>query len=241
MNYNSICCYDYETGSANPHTCSIVQIAAEMIHSRQLRVVDKFSSYVRPDWDSEGITEDSLKFHAKNKGITVQAFKDKLNEFPPIEVVWPQFTAWVDKANYAKGHKNTFCAPISAGYNIIGFDNIITSRHCYEFGPTEKDKFRGENRPRLFSGVYSIDLLHHLWFWFENQKEPKNLKLTTMLEHMGVPEDIIAQAHEAAFDVEWCTKILIRLMKTQRWMTAWREEAQKRRLEFEDCFVGEFK
>ena len=62
-----------------------------------------------------------------------------------------------------------------------------------------------------------------------------------MLEHMGVPEDTIAQAHEAAFDVEWCTKILIRLMKTQRWMTAWREEAQKRRLEFEDCFVGEFK
>lgn len=241
MNYNSICCYDYETGSADPETCAIVQIGAEMIHGRKLEVMSNFSSYVRPDWDSPGITDDTMEFHAKNKGTSVEAFKKILNDAPPIEVVWPEFTAWVDKFNYAKGHKNGFCSPISSGYNILGFDNIITNRHCDLLGPQEKDKRSGNMVPRLFNRVHAFDLMHHMWFWFENMKEPKNLRLTTLLEHMGVPEDVVSLAHDASFDVEWCTKITIKLFGMQRWMTAWNEKTEKRRLEFEDCFAGEFK
>ena len=52
-----------------------------------------------------------------------------------------------------------------------------------------------------------------------------------VLEYMGVPEEVTANAHDAEFDVEWTSKVIIKLMKTSRWMTGWNEQKQKRRLE----------
>ena len=242
MNYNSICCYDFETGSPNPATCSIIQIAAEMIHGRNLYVSDKFSAYVRPDWnDKESTTDETIDWHCSNKGVSKQKFVSMLNECPPIGVVWKQFSAWVDKYNWGKTNKSGFHAPVAAGYNILGFDNPITDRHCRLYGPTEKDRRSDKERPRIFNQIYNFDLMQHVWYWFENNKELKNQKLTTVLEYMGVPEEVTAKAHDAEFDVEWTSKVIIKLMKTERWMTGWNEHKQKRRLEFANCFAEEFK
>ena len=242
MNYNSICCYDYETGSPDSSTCSIIQIAAEMIHGRNLNVVDKFSAYVRPDWeDKQSTTDETIDWHCRNKGVSKKKFVDMLNECPPINIVWKNFSSWVDKYNWGKTNKSGFHAPVSAGYNILGFDNPITDRHCKLFGPTEKDRRNGEERPRIFNQIYSFDLMQHVWYWFENNSELKNQKLTTVLEYMGVPEEVTANAHDAEFDVEWTSKVIIKLMKTSRWMTGWNEEKQKRRLEFANAFAQEFK
>ena len=183
MNYNSICCYDFETGSPNPSTCSVIQIAAEMIHGRNLYVTDKFSAYVRPDWDDkEATTDETIDWHCRNKGVSKKKFVDMLNECPPIDIVWKNFSSWVDKYNWGKTNKSGFHAPGSAGYNILGFDNPITDRHCHLHGPTEKDRRNGTERPRIFNQIYNFDLMQHVWYWFENNSELKNQKLTTVLE-----------------------------------------------------------
>lgn len=238
MNYNSICCYDLETGSPDAASCDIIQIAAEMIHGRNLKVISRFNSFIRPKWDSPGIDDETINWHSEQRRIPKEQFVAMLNAAPTIEVVWPKFTAWVDKYNWAKGNKNVFCAPISGGYNVTGFDNIIMRRYCLALGPTEKDKKLGIDQQRLFSDVYSLDILQHMWFWFENNSELKNLKLRTLLEFMGVTETELEKAHDAVFDVSWCSQILIRLLQTGRWMTSWNDDIQKRRLEFKGCFTG---
>jgi inhibitor of KinA sporulation pathway (predicted exonuclease) len=71
MNYSSLCVYDYETGSADADTCQIVQISAEMLRGDSLKLIDQFSSFVRPDWEADGITDATLEFHAVNADTTV--------------------------------------------------------------------------------------------------------------------------------------------------------------------------
>jgi DNA polymerase III epsilon subunit-like protein len=207
------------------------------LHSRKLRVIDSFDSYVRPDWnDTTACTEETMKFHADHKKVTVDEFKKTLDAAPPIETVWPTFTNWVDQHNWSENNKTGYRAPIAAGHNIVGFDNIITKRHCLKYGPTEKDKRTGRQKQRLFNDVFHYDLQQHTWFWFENTKEVRSVSLTNLLEYMGVPKDVIEGAHDARFDVEWTRKILVKIFNMERYMTSWNEEKKKRRLEFKDCF-----
>lgn len=243
MNFNPICVYDYETGSPDASNCQIIQIGAMMIHSRRLEIMDSFSSWICPDFEAEGCTEDTLKWHANNAGKSYDEFVDFLKEQPSIEVVWKKFTNWVDSFNGGKPKPSAYKAPIPAGYNIINFDNPISDRYCLEYGPTDKDKRLKKKTPRLFNGVYKFDLIDHIWYWFENidvgpQGEIANLKLETVMEHMGFPKEDLENTHDALTDVKAAAKIIIRLLNTSRWMREYNEEKGKRRLEFANAFGG---
>jgi|14_taG_2_1085336.scaffolds.fasta_scaffold26052_2 inhibitor of KinA sporulation pathway (predicted exonuclease) len=247
MNFNPICVYDYETAGRDPDNCQIIEIAATMVHSRKLEIVDKFRMKIRPDWDAEGCEEDTIKWHAEEvRKITVDKFKAELNESPSIDVVWPTFVSWVDKYNYGKPGKSGFKAPVSCGYNIEGFDNPITSRYCHKYGPTEKDRFiEGKMKPRLFNQVHSFDVMKHMWFWNENietgkKKELQNLQLGTLAAYMGVPESLLSQTHAADIDVHITAQMAIKLFKMERFMTAKKPGSDKRRLEMKNCFVDNF-
>ena len=55
MNYRDYVVYDFETTSANPHKTQPVQIAAVVIHGRQLKIKpgSEFESLMKPVFDEE--------------------------------------------------------------------------------------------------------------------------------------------------------------------------------------------
>jgi DNA polymerase III epsilon subunit-like protein len=242
MNFNPICVYDYETSGKNAQTCQVIQIAAVMVHSRKLKQVDEFSTWIRPDWDSPGVEEDTIQWHAENQRMTVEKFKEMLNGFPTIDTVWPKFTDWVDKYNFGKTRATAYKAPIAAGYNIVNFDNVITDRLCEKFGPVEMDKRLKVPLPRLFNQVHKFDLMDHMWFWWENipvggkNGVIENLTVTTLMKYMGFPPEEIANTHNALTDVRACVKIMTRLFTMGRYMREFNDELGRRRLNFKNAF-----
>ena len=241
MNYRHLCVFDFETGSPDPDTCQIVQIAGCIIHDRRMKIVDKFTSWVRPDWDDTvGVTQDTMEWHAEQRDTSVSEFKKILNDAPPAEVVWPQFTTWIDKYNKSKVNLTAYNAPVPAGYNILGFDMPILERYCALYGPTEKNRRSGKESQRLLSSVYSYDLMHHMWFWTENIADPEvktRLKLADNIKvWMGFSEESIKAAHDAWQDVYDTAKIIIKIFAAQRHLTEVDDDTGRRRLEMKGSF-----
>lgn len=156
--------------------------------------------------------------------------REQIAGFPESSVIFPAFAAWINKHN----KKNSvYTAPIPMGYNILGYDMIILDRYCkkYKVGWDETRQSQ-----KLFSQVYSYDLLHHMWFWMENNPDLPKIKLTQILEYMGASEDKIAGAHNALQDVKNTAEIIVRMFNMQRHMTAVREDGS-RRLEMKGCMT----
>ena len=77
MNYRDIIVFDFETGSANPHTTQPTQIAAIAIHARKLQLQPggTFNSEIRPIIDDDEaikagvapLEDEALKITRKNR------------------------------------------------------------------------------------------------------------------------------------------------------------------------------
>jgi len=235
MNYRNICFFDYETLSPEAETCQLCQIAGIIVDPRNLTVSDEFESWIKPDWDAEGIREDTLEWHAKQRKITVDEFKTILNEAPNAQVVWSKWVGFMKKYTKGKGH---FMAPIPAGYNIRGFDLPITERYCKKNGQWDKKR----NEPTLFSAVYIFDVMDHMWFWTENIDDPEvktALKMSeNVLPWMGVEASELKDSHDAIADVRWVCKLGLKLLRTERWFTAFDPNRGKRRLEMKGALAN---
>lgn len=220
MNFNHLCVFDYETGGRNPETCEITKIGAQIL-DRNLRVIDEFNANLKPE-NLDAVEDDALRI--------TRLTREQLETFPETAIVWQAFVDFVNKHN----KKNSvYTAPIPAGYNIINYDMVLTRRYCKKYKTSWDDS---RNDQKLFSQVYKFDILDHMWFWFENNSEIENLKLTTILEYMGARQEDIAEAHDALQDVKNTTNIILRLLKMQRAMTEVREDGT-RRLEMKGCML----
>lgn len=207
MNFNSIIFLDFETGSKNPNTTQPLQLAAVCIHSRKLEIIrdSEFQSYIKPLDDEaaklagvDPVEEEALKV---NK-IT----KEQLLNAPQLDVVWKQFVDYVNSFNYKK---NTWAAPILAGFNNNGFDDKIIHRLCEKYGPFQKDR----NQQALFHPIHNIDLMKLMWAWTENNNDIKSLSMDAIREWLGMPKD---GAHNAIIDVKDGAKLLISMLKLTR-------------------------
>lgn len=227
MNYNDYCVFDFETCGSDTKNTSIVQIGAAIINKKSLEIIDKINLNMKPLPESP-IEEGALK--------VIKKTKEELEDYPDPKKTFPVFVDWVNKYNKTKGtNPSSFNAPIPCGYNIIGFDIPILNRYCEKFKIGWDAKRESQ---KIFNQVNKIDLMDHLFFWFENLKEPKNLKLDTMREFMGFDIDSIKNAHDALQDVEDTAKIIIRLLKAQRYLTEYSESLGKRRLEMKGCMIN---
>jgi DNA polymerase III epsilon subunit-like protein len=241
MNYNNFCFLDFETTSVNPYKCQPIQLAATIIDSRKLEILEDslFTSFISPIWDEEKcikhgldpVTEEVLKI----TGIT----KEQLLDAPPLRSVWEQFVQYVNKYN---PKKSKWGSTIKAGMNIDKYDNIIVDRICggnfrfarnqldllLERGIIEKeivkavsqldlygfgpwDKDRGEET--LFYPRDSIDLMRIIWMWTENRMDIKKISMDAVREWLGISK---AGAHNAAKDVMDGAKVLIKFLKLHR-------------------------
>ena len=77
--------------------------------------------------------------------------------------------------------------------------------------------------------------MDHMWFWTENNDDIKSLKLTSVCEWMGFSKAEIENAHDALQDVKNTAKILVRLMRMSRTLTAG-DENNSPRLQMKNSF-----
>ena len=166
--------------------------------------------------------------------------RDKLENSPPISIVWEQWVNWVNRHNKSQNN-SVFNAPIPAGYNINGFDMPILERYCLKYGPKEKDRNNeGVYKQKLVNGVNNFDLFQHAWFWTENiaDEEVKDrLRLAENLKRwLGFPEESIENAHDALQDVKDTAEIIISLFKLQRYLTTTDETTGKPKIQMKGLF-----
>ena len=222
MDYRHYVMYDYETTDSNPQRCEICQIGAVAVNRYNLQIKDRFVSDCKPE-NFDNINPKALQV---NK-FTIE----RLEAAPKMRVVWPSFVAFVRRHSMGKGD-NSYTYPISGGYGIETFDSIITSRYCKKYGQWNKNR----EQATLFNPVFNFDVQRHIWFWFHNNPDIKNIKLTTVLEYMGVSKTVLESAHDALFDAEWAAKIGIRLLTVARNLTDINEATGKRRMCMKGCF-----
>ncbi len=199
-------CFDFETGSRNPHKTQPTQIAALALDGRNFAVKGQFNSEIQPIFDDEEaikagvdpIEDEALKITGKTREGLAQA--------PPLKSVWQKFTKFVSQYNW-KG--DAFFNPIPVGFNIIGFDMIIINRLCEQFGPWDKDR----NQQKLFSKVYKFDIMDSIFAWTESDPSVKSISMDALRERMGLSSE---NAHDALQDVKDEANIFIKLMKTHR-------------------------
>lgn len=199
-------CFDFETGSRNPHKTQPTQIAAIAIDGRNLSVKGQFNSEIKPILDEEEaislgldpIEDEALKITHKTR--------EALEKAPSLKSVWSKFTKFVDQYNWKN---DPFFAPIPVGFNIIGFDMIIVNRICKEFGPWDKDR----QQQKLFSRVYKVDIMDNVFTWTESDPSVRSISMDSLREKMGLSKE---NAHDALQDVKDEANIFIKLLKTHR-------------------------
>lgn len=205
MNDRYYIVFDFETGSADPNSCEILQIGAVAIHPRKLEIVDEFNLYSQP------LEPDKVEAGALQ--VTGIKLEDVLKA-PHPKLVWGQFREFIEKYNTG-ANKGNYTAPIAAGYNIINFDLPIVERYCKLYGPTDK-KSGGQG---LFNGLHKLDLMHEIFKWTENQDVPtgnngrQSLSLDNVLKWLGIDNK---GSHNALVDVKNTAKVFLRFLAWYR-------------------------
>lgn len=190
--------------------------------SRNLKVLDKFFCQMRPE-NMDAIEDGALQV----TGLT----REQIAGFPETKLVWPTFVEWVNSYNK---NNTVYTAPIPCGYNIVNYDMVLTRRYCKKY-KTAWDETR--NDQKIFSQVYRVDLLDHIWMYFENlpKGEIPKLKFDAVREYMGFSEESKSKAHNALADAEDEAILVARIVNTFRWMTEESPVTKKRRWDWRNC------
>lgn len=199
INKNDFLCYDFETGSADPHVCEPLQLAAVIIDCRNLEVRpdSEFRTYIKPtSWDN--VQQEALAINKINPEVVE---RDGVSQ----KEAWEAFSRYANKYNKSK---TPFGAPIAVGHNIIKFDNVISDRMCKLYGPVDKN-----NSPVLFNRRDVVDLMNMSFLWFENNAELENYKLDSLRTFFGIP---LEGGHDALVDCKQTAMIVSRFLKYHR-------------------------
>lgn len=189
--------YDLETTGKDPLTCEPIEIAAKIYHGRSLEPIPEaqFSMLCKP----------SPEIVVEQEALDVNKItREQLDNAAPISIVFPKFIEFVNKYNTEAGTKWGAC--ISAGHNIINYDNVIIQRMLGKFGKKKKETV-------LFNNMHTIDLMVLAYWWFHNDKSLPSYKLDSLREYFGMDK---SGAHRALKDVEDCGSIIMRFLKFNR-------------------------
>jgi len=211
-NHRYICVFDLETDGTDTDSCSPVQIAAVILHPRNLDILDKFESDIQPallreDKYFENHRE-NIEWHAKNNKVTTAEILERWFKAPDIKTVLQNFCDFNFKWHTRQTNHGSFTAPIPAGYNIVNFDLPIMLRLARQYGYADT-----KLRSKLFSSVNKFDLYDMIFVWFENLAEPEKLNAETIYPFLGLKTEGI---HDAMRDVEMTAKVLSRFLLFHR-------------------------
>lgn len=191
MNNSNYIVFDFETDGLDVKTCQPIQLAAVVINSRSLQVIEgsEYQTYIRPDFDI--LNRDALE---KNK-----ISEDVLKDAPLPRVIWKEFARYVSDYDVPleKGKKK----PIPVGYNIKNFDLPIVNRLNEDYKVKE------------FFSKFNVDVLELSYCWFENNVAVQSLSLDFLRNFFKISSK---GAHNARVDVQQTADIFIKYMKTFR-------------------------
>ena len=210
-NFRDIIVFDFETGGANPHTCQPTQIAAVAIHARKLELQPGgvFNSEMRPIIDDDKAIEAGVA-PLEDKALEItRKTREGLAKAPLPKGVWKKFGKFCDKYNFKK---TSWTAPIAAGYNINGYDMPIVERMCQQYGPLDEKK----NCQKIFNPIFTIDVMQHIYCWFENNQDVKGYSMDYMRDYFGMSNESKENAHDALQDVKDTANLMIKFLKLQR-------------------------
>ena len=201
MNYSDVIVWDLETTGKDPKTAQIVQIGAVVVNARkwEIKPGTEFNILAKPLYGEEcakagleELTDGAIKVHGKTHDILSSAQNTK----SALE----NFKAYVDEFNFKK---NRWGSPIPAGYNSIGYDHPILARDLERFGITD-----------FFHPIIKLDVMHHMWMFFENDKDVSSLSADNLIRgKFGYNKGI---AHDALGDVVMTAEVLCKTMHLMR-------------------------
>lgn len=219
MNNKNYCVYDLESDNIDRYIAQPIQISSIIVEPMHLTIIpdSEFDGYCRPDgFDKKDyLIEsrlDTYKFHAENKGCTLEEMLEKVGDSPPLEMVFKQWVEYVRGYADKPGSKSLFQAPINVGFNNISYDDHIVRRLCGKY----KILYKGE--PSLFFWRDSQDVMKIVYNWFEgssDSKLPKNLKLDTLRPLFKINAEL-KDAHSGIQDCKDTAELYIRFAKLHR-------------------------
>lgn len=195
--------------AVNPQQAEPIQIAVRMMHPRKLDFVEggTFHSYIKPPYKRDELHMETVQWHAKNAGKKVDEVLDLWYNAPEQKVVWSQFIDFINKY-HGPIKKGKFSAPVLSGHNIISYDNVIFSRLCTRYKYCDAND---EQNVVLLNK--SVDTLHLLNPWFENNPELDSLSLDKLRPYLGLESK---GSHDAFKDVNDCGIIMRRFLRYHR-------------------------
>ena len=191
-----------------------MQLAALMINPRTLQVEpgSEFNVMMRPlDIDDEDYMSkhrDTIEWHANLKSCTAEQIVEAWKKAPMQKDAFNMFKDYLLRHHTKAKRKSHFSAPVAAGYNIEGFDNIIIRRMCEAYGGLNK---KGE--VSLFHCRDQIDGMRLVLNWFENSDELSSYSMDSVRELLGMPSD---DAHDALQDVRDTAWVITSFIKLHR-------------------------
>ncbi len=208
MNYNDLLFWDLETSGVNTKTAQIVQIGAVVVHGRTLKIKEgsEFNLLCKPLYGEEAATagleelsDGAIKIHGKTHEI--------LKDQPPIETVLKAFVSYVKQHNF-KGTK--WGAPLSCGYNTIGYDTPILKR--------ELEKI---DLDWPFHPIQQLDMMQQSAVLFENNPEVNSLSADNLIrKYMGYRDPEGMKGHDALADVIMTAEYAIKYLNLMRGVCA---------------------
>ena len=203
--------FDFETDGKDHKTCNPTELAAVPVDpdSLEVKTDNIFNVTIKPEnIDKDSYFTDSVNetiaWHAKQREVSNAEIIEKWKNGLPLQVAIKNFYDYTAKFHIDKRPGQYIVDPIPAGYNIIGYDIPIMERIIKALG-YKKMPFSTANR---------FDLYDNICWWFENLEEPKDLKLDTLRDFLGLKKS--GQTHEAIYDVLDTANILTRFIKFHR-------------------------
>lgn len=201
---------DFETTDKIPETCSPCQIGAIVIDPMTLQFIpgSEFNSMMRPD--PARINPDTLKWHANLNKTTEAEILKKWEAAPPQKQVWLDFAKYTEKYNLNPARPTMSGSPILAGFNVIAYDCVIMEELSRMYGTVNK-----EGKCNLFFRRDTLDLMKHMWWWFENNPDVTSYTLDNLRDYFGLSKD---NAHDAFQDVVDTGTLVIKFIQLHRYL-----------------------
>lgn len=197
--------YDFETGGLDREITQPLEIAAVMIDPRKLEIIKDslYHSMIKPLDDEEAIKKglEPVQRSALAKNNISLA---SLENAPDEKTVFQDFVKnYLYKYNVKKDSWN---APIPAGFNIDNFDKYIIDRCCKAYGFWDVKK----KQQKIFNPVQSIDLKNITFLLNENNPEVERNSFDCIRDWLGLSKE---GAHSAKVDVLQGAEIFCKFMR----------------------------
>ena len=208
--------YDLETQSKFANTAEPLEMAGIVVNSDTLSEVEggQFGPVlIKPSqWLNTKDEDQALQVNNLNR--------EQIDTEGISQEEW--FHQLVDFLQKFQKSKGKWDALISAGFNIVNYDNVIMNRLATKYKHVDKNGL-----PIIFHPQHTFDVIDLLRPWFFSNNEIEGYSLRAVSAYLGLENN---EAHTAMGDIRTTMKIM------QRFLNFHKALAPKYLKQFRGCF-----